>query len=232
MDAHDILTGFHPLHSRNVKNADGIDTSGRGRNLKNRVLTLAEFNEKIEPSAFEVVKSDRCYSTDTTTCYTMSSKYRGVAFIINIVNFDLKKSERREGALKDKIDLINLFHSLGFIVYYYEDITKVVSAYSLIFYVYHKIIAEFSYLQEMDTLIDQLVDSPNLRRTDCLFFAILSHGSRDNNMDNVEFRDSSFVPTDKICNRFNNDNCMSLVGKPKVFLFPFCRYYETNDHVC
>lgn len=127
MDAHDILTGFHPVHIRNVKGADAINTSGRVRNLKNRVLTLTEFNENIEPSAFEVVKSDHCYSTDTTTCYTMSSKYRGVAFIINIVNFDLKKKERREGALKDKIDLINLFHSLGFIVYYYEDITKVVS---------------------------------------------------------------------------------------------------------
>lgn len=90
--------------------------------------------------------------------------------------------------------------------------------------------ANFCYLQEMDTLIDQLVDSPQLARTDCLFFAILSHGSVDNNMDHVEFRDSSYVRTDMICNRFNNTNCLSLVGKPKVFLFPFCRYYENDSN--
>lgn len=129
MDAHDILTGFHRtekyIKNRIVESQNGIDTCGKGTD-KNRVLLLTEFTEDIEPSAFEVVASDRCYSTDTATCYSMSSKYRGVAFIINIVNFDLKKEDRREGALVDKRDLINLFHGLGFIVYYYEDITKVV----------------------------------------------------------------------------------------------------------
>lgn len=128
IEAHDILTSFHPnvKYIRPVKIENGIDTCGNINPL--RVLRLAEFDEIIEPSAFEVVQSDRCYSTDTTACYSMHSNSRGVAFIINIVNFDLKKKERREGALVDKRDLINLFRGLGFIVYYYEDITKVVSA--------------------------------------------------------------------------------------------------------
>lgn len=232
MDAHDILTGFHRnekyIKIRPITTEDGIDTCGKG-NEKNRVLILKEFNENIEKSSFEVIKADRCYSTDTTACYSMSSPYRGVAFIINIVNFDLKKNERREGAHVDKRDLINLFRGLGFVVYYYEDITKVVSVNYTKFC--HASSANFCYLQEMDRLIDQLVESPQLRRTDCLYFAILSHGSFDNNMDHVEFRDSSYVQTIVICNRFNNINCKSLVGKPKVFLFPFCRYYETDSNM-
>lgn len=146
IDAYDILTGFHRnekyIKAPPVGSEDGIDTCGKG-NERNRTLTLAEFNENIEPSAFEVVRSDRCYSTDTAACYSMSSNYRGVAFIINIVNFDLKKKERREGALVDKRDLINLFRGLGFIVFYYEDITKVVR--SLYLKLYHNRSANFIY---------------------------------------------------------------------------------------
>lgn len=77
----------------------------------------------------------------------------------------------------------------------------------------------------MDKLIDLLVKSHELRHTDCLFFAILSHGHADEGMEVVEFRDGSYERTEKIYNRFNNVNCESLIGKPKIFLFPFCRYY-------
>lgn len=130
LEAHDILTGekFNGTsnHKLNVKSEDGVDTCGIGIEL-NRVLSLAKFDEDLEASEFEVVQSDRCYSSDTNACYSMSSPRRGVAFIINIVNFDLKRGEPREGAIVDKRDLINLFRGLGFIVFYYQDITKIVS---------------------------------------------------------------------------------------------------------
>lgn len=80
----------------------------------------------------------------------------------------------------------------------------------------------------MDKLIDQLITSYELRKTDCLLFAILSHGHVDEGMETVEFRDGSFERTENIYNRFNNVNCDSLIGKPKIFLFPFCRYYELD----
>lgn len=83
----------------------------------------------------------------------------------------------------------------------------------------------------MDKLIDQLVKSPELRHTDCLLFAILSHGHVDEGMEHVEFRDGSYERTENIYNKFNNVNCESLIGKPKVFLFPFCRYYEIDNNI-
>lgn len=129
LDAHDILTGDKFNRTSNallVRSEDGVDTCGPGIEL-NRVLSLEKFNEDLLPSEFEVIKSDRCYSTDTSACYSMTSRQRGVAFIINIVNFDLKRDKPREGAIVDKRDLINLFRGLGFIVYYYQDITKIVS---------------------------------------------------------------------------------------------------------
>lgn len=131
LDAHDILNGdkFTGTSNQNlhvVRSEDGVDTCGIGNEI-NRVLRLAKFDEYLEPSDFEVVQSDRCYSTDTSACYSMSSRRRGVAFIINIVNFDLKRDKPREGAIVDKRDLINLFQGLGFVVFYYQDITKIVS---------------------------------------------------------------------------------------------------------
>lgn len=131
LEAHDILTGVKfnslrtPVENLPVNSEDGVDTCGIGNEF--RVLSLRKFDEVLEPSAFEVIKSDRCYSNDTSACYAMSSRNRGVALIINIVNFDLKRDRPREGALVDKRDLINLFRGLGFIVYYYQDITKIVS---------------------------------------------------------------------------------------------------------
>lgn len=130
LDAHDILIGdkFTRTSNQNlqVRSEDGVDTCGI-RNELNSALNLAIFDEDLDPSEFEVVKSDRCYSTDTSACYSMDSRRRGIAFIINIVNFDLKRDKPREGAIVDKRDLINLFRGLGFIVYYYQDITKIVS---------------------------------------------------------------------------------------------------------
>lgn len=73
------------------------------------------------------------------------------------------------------------------------------------------------------TLIAQLVASKNLRRADSLIFAMLSHGAMQEGHTKIEFSDGSTMNLDDILIEFNNQNCKSLVGRPKVFLFPFCR---------
>lgn len=65
---------------------------------------------------------------------------------------------------------------------------------------------------------------PELRKFDCFVFALLSHGNGSEMGLSVEFTDHEFVDVEEILTQFNNLHCRKLVGKPKVFLFPFCRY--------
>lgn len=78
-------------------------------------------------------------------------------------------------------------------------------------------------LQEFIKLVDQLVVSSHLRTTDCLVFGLLTHGERDYASFNVEFSDLQKMDVEDILSKFSNSNCDRMVGKPKIFIFPFCR---------
>lgn len=72
-------------------------------------------------------------------------------------------------------------------------------------------------------LIDLLSVSSQMRKFDCFVLAVLSHGDSNGTVCSVEFKDRESVNIEDILTKFNNLTCKNLVGKPKVFLFPFCR---------
>lgn len=76
-------------------------------------------------------------------------------------------------------------------------------------------------------LIKNLSLWSELRKYDCFVFALLSHGDGNEMGLSVEFSDRGFVDVEDILTQFNNLHCKHLVGKPKIFLFPFCRYVST-----
>lgn len=64
-----------------------------------------------------------------------------------------------------------------------------------------------------------IVQWREIRAYDCFVFALFSHGEHNE----VEFVDGGRVEVEDILTKFNNFNCHMLVGKPKIFFFPFCR---------
>lgn len=80
----------------------------------------------------------------------------------------------------------------------------------------------FQYFQQFFSLLNKFVTSPFIRGIDCLVFGLLSHGDEHFGRTTVEFYDGSAEVND-ILSKFSNAECLKLVGKPKIFLFPFCR---------
>lgn len=64
---------------------------------------------------------------------------------------------------------------------------------------------------------------------DSTVVAVMSHGKGGNHEDGtlIYTRDCpNFMSSEDILRRFNNINCPLLKGKPKCFLFQFCRYFS------
>lgn len=75
-------------------------------------------------------------------------------------------------------------------------------------------------LQEFLDLLKNTTQCRDIRLYDCFVFAVLSHGEQNE----VEFVDGGKLDVEDILIKFNNHHCHYLVGKPKIFIFPFCRY--------
>lgn len=91
---------------------------------------------------------------DGIETYSMESRNRGVLFLINVIDFDKKEEQRREGAQMDKERLLDVFQQLGFKIFYVENVTG----------------------SQLAQLIRKLTSSDYLRLTDCLVFGLLTHG--------------------------------------------------------
>lgn len=64
-------------------------------------------------------------------------------------------------------------------------------------------------------------ESPLLDTIQCLVFIFSSHGS---DMDEIAFTDNRSIKPDDIIKMFGNKACKKLEGKPKIFIFPYCRF--------
>ncbi|XP_058123623.1 caspase Dronc-like [Anopheles ziemanni] len=165
---------------------------------------LAAINVARFKSLKSVVKLSRgpTKTQPSVTTYPMTSRNRGVAFIVNIISFVNKDYTERRGAKIDGQNLISLFQQLGFKVFYYETLTKA----------------------QYKALMAQLKTS-NYLSCDCFVFYILSHGLREEktNRDLIAFHDCSHLAVQDILAEFSTKNCTKLIGKPKLFFFSVCR---------
>uniref|UniRef100_A0A336LMF0 CSON011090 protein n=1 Tax=Culicoides sonorensis TaxID=179676 RepID=A0A336LMF0_CULSO len=187
-----------PSTSNNGSSSSSSKSNG---NKNENLLRLEAYDGPIQ-KILEVKRATR-FGTVTRPgieTYSMKSKHRGVLFLVNIIDFK-EKDKRRNGAESDKEVLLDLFNQMGFKLFYYENINA----------------------DQFSSLIKQLSSAGCLRMADCLVFGLLTHGSLTGQTTYVEFSDGLYYPTEQIVQEFSNTNCKYLQGKPKIFLFPFCR---------
>lgn len=169
----------------------------------------------IEPMP-KIKKASVIGSHSKLGTYNMKSRVRGVLFFVNIINFANNFKKRRNGAENDHANLVTLFRELGYIIFYYEDLTKL----------------------QFECLLKDLIESKYLKGVDSFVMCLQSHGDMKDVFGNsstsesghtlVEFTDGETLGIEAIIKSFSNHACESLANKPKVFFFPFCRG-ETSD---
>jgi len=128
-------------------------------------------------------------------------KPRGQALIINYENF--QNFSPRIGSEKDVLYLDQLLQQLGYTVTLRTNLSKVDT---------HEAIELYTKFDE-----HQYADSTVV--------ALMSHGKGGNHNEGtlIYTSDGRSIPSEEILSMFNNKSCPLLNGKPKIFLFQFCR---------
>lgn len=104
-----------------ANSSNGIAPSGVHLNID-----LAVFTDEVTPISFAEVKKSTRFHQGDMQCYPMRTQNRGVAFIVNVLDFS-SSSRPRLGGDKDKMNLVALFRQMGFVVMYFENISSTVS---------------------------------------------------------------------------------------------------------
>ncbi|XP_027001789.2 caspase-6-like isoform X1 [Tachysurus fulvidraco] len=137
---------------------------------------------------------------DSPMEYKMDHKRRGNALIFNQKNFQ-SNSNTRHGTDKDRDNLKERFRDLKFQVKVYND-------------------------KDKKTVLQELHKAAEMDHTDadCFVCIFLTHGEEGQ----ISAQDDMIKIKD-ITDLFRGDQCKSLVGKPKIFIFQACagKKYET-----
>jgi len=139
---------------------------------------------------------------DPSDTYKMRANPRGWVLLINNENFNSAKTakyERRRGSAVDEKNLTALFTQLGFRVLPYRDQSK----------------------QQMKKAILDFADLPDHAGADMSIVCICSHGLDRNKILGSDCEELDLW--EDILSPFNNEECPSLQGKPKMFLLQACR---------
>lgn len=81
---------------------------------------------------------------------------------------------------------------------------------------------EYTYsLQEILRECQTFARDPILAKVDCMVLALLSHGTADNVISGTDGIGIHVV--EEICPIFSAKRCLSLCGKPKMYIFNACR---------
>ncbi|XP_037936678.1 caspase Dronc [Teleopsis dalmanni] len=182
-----------------------VDGDGNCHSQSTDEVTLEEFKkwEQIaDKKKYEVILSKELHVDNKVGSYSMKSRYnRGVVFIVNIIDFPNKKLHR-DGAIEDSVSLLHLFRELGFKLYSYKNLTRT----------------------NFFTLLAEILNSENAQRAECFVLVLMSHGNMVGEFtDYVQFHDGAEVKVQNIIDCFENNRCRSLLNKPKILIFPFCR---------
>lgn len=128
-------------------------------------------------------------------CYPMKRAVSGHMLIIDNEHF--KHLASRQGTEVDSINLAALFSQLGFRVSVLRNLSK----------------------EEMEHEITSFAKMPDHSDSDMCIVCILSHGYSGV----VISTDGKEISTHWIEKCFNNKECPSLIGKPKLFIYQACR---------
>ncbi|EAA13168.4 AGAP004754-PA [Anopheles gambiae str. PEST] len=185
---------------------DGKNNNFASNALVEESKCILQVYPDILPTTFSVKLSTRPAETHPKVpAYPMKGRNRGVAFIVNVITFLKKVHPTRNGADIDGRNLISVFQQLGFVVFYYEDIT----------------------MGDLKELLAQLKESEHLS-CDCFAFYILSHGDHRKGSDYIFLHDNSLLRVEDLLTEFNSVNCKRLVHKPKLFFISICRGVQSD----
>ncbi|XP_045595175.1 uncharacterized protein [Procambarus clarkii] len=140
--------------------------------------------------------------------YQNLSRPRGAVFIANFRNFHEEKLKTREGSEVDVQHYHELFRQMG-----YERIGDLNNASKA------ETMAALRSFRENE--IHNGVDS--------LVVIFMSHGEGE---ETLHTADGQLIRCEEIYNMFSNTNCKALSGKPKIFIFQFCRGNDEHLVVC
>ncbi|KAM7167716.1 caspase-6 [Macrochelys suwanniensis] len=152
----------------------------------------------------ETDASERSQPFDPAAQYKMNHRRRGVALIFNHEQFywHLTLPDRR-GTLADRDNLKRSLTELGFEVRCFDDL----KAEEVLQNIYE-------------------VSTDNHSDADCFVCVFLSHGE-----DNHVYAYDAKIKVQTVTDMFRGDKCLSLVGKPKIFIIQACRGDKHDDPV-
>lgn len=127
----------------------------------------------------------------------MKSEPRGLCLIISNINFNNVALSTRFGGDLDVERLKHTFEKLNFIVEIKSDKTA----------------------EEMAAIFDH-VRNRDLSLHDAFVCVVMSHGSKGDVIYGV---DGNFMTVHEISKLFNDQYCLALRGKPKLFFISACR---------
>ncbi|XP_046572552.1 caspase-3-like [Haliotis rubra] len=127
--------------------------------------------------------------------YKMDTSPKGVCLILSMRSFP-DDSKYRYGAEQDEVSLEELFSQFGFEVEIETDLGCI------------KLLTTLKSMASLDH-----------SQYSCFVCAVMSHGSSQA----IKAADGLDVTVDQITKQFTAEQCPSLRGKPKVFLFQSCR---------
>lgn len=130
--------------------------------------------------------------------YKNESEPRGYVFLANYKNFVDEQHETRSGSEIDVQNLCQLFSQMGYKPSFHINMTKWQT-------------------------IQALRDFRNMKEhgdVDSCVVVFMSHGRDDTSF---YTSDNSYLTVHDVVERFNNRECPILKGKPKIFIFQFCR---------
>ncbi len=133
----------------------------------------------------------------------MTSRPRGLALIIEIEEYENDVQERRTGSEVDVHNLQKLFEALSFKVEHRKNLSR----------------------KEFDSELLAFSRDRKHAAADMMILAILSHG-RDGH---IYASDGAVIGVESIYEKFNNQHCPALKGKPKFFIIQACRGDETDS---
>ncbi|KAH9498393.1 Caspase-7 [Bulinus truncatus] len=148
---------------------------------------------------------------DDENRYKFNHPKRGLAVVINNEEFgNIKNLGDRHGSSQDAKSLFDMFQQLGFQVLHCKNLTA----------------------PKIVVLLKAVAMHYDHINSDCFACAVLSHGDethirRDNSTslrkDIIYGVDGETVSTEVITKFFDDEQCQTLIGKPRLFFFQACR---------
>nr|ABG48761.1 caspase-8 [Haemaphysalis longicornis] len=134
--------------------------------------------------------------------YPMTQKPRGLCIIINNVDFG-NRFPKRHGSEVDVRRMEDLFEALFFRVQTHRDLSA----------------------DDMKSVLSDAAKEDKQKNAECLVVILMSHGENDG----IYGTDGKWLNLkQEVYTQFNDSNCPSLQGKPKLFFVQACRGREDD----